>query len=124
LMVSALEALGRGSPVEASPGEPKLKVTSVEPRIFGLVPPVFALGLGVVGIALGIALLVSGATVAGIVLLAPGLILLAFAIDSARRWPTSAIARASVSVADAAGSHLGLARVSVGAWSEASREVV
>jgi len=89
-----------------------------------MVQPTAALVLGAAALAFGIVLLVSGSTIAGLVLVGFGAILLAFAIDAARRWPASALAQASVRVMDTVGSRLGLARVSAGAWAGASREVI
>jgi hypothetical protein len=77
-----------------------------------------------VGLILGLALLASGSVVGSIATLLSGLILLALALDAARRWPASALPRLIVRVTDAAGGRLGLARVSAGAWSEASRRMV
>jgi hypothetical protein len=106
------------------PGTPKLHVTSVEPRIFGVVPPALALCLGIAGLVAGVALLVSGMLPAGVALAAFGLLFVALAIDAARRWPTSALPRIAVRVADAAGARLGIARVSTAAWAQASRELI
>ena len=89
-----------------------------------MVQPIVALVLGAAALAVGVVLLVSGSTIAGLVCVACGAILLAFAIDAARRWPASALARTSVTVLDTVGSRLGLARVSAGAWAGASREVI
>ncbi|MFL5908807.1 MAG: hypothetical protein ACJ75Z_14570, partial [Solirubrobacterales bacterium] len=105
-------------------GSPPVEVSSVEPRIFGLVPPALALVLGLAGLISGFAILFSGAIPAGIVLLACGAIFLALAIDAARRWPTSAIPRLSMRAADVIGSRLEFVRASAGTWSGASREVI
>jgi hypothetical protein len=105
-------------------GTPAVQVSSVEPRIFGAVPPALALVLGFAGIVGGIAALASGAAAAAIVLLLAGLTLSALALDASRRWPTSAIPRVTARVAEGVGSRLGLARASAGAWSGASREVL
>ena len=111
-------------PPTSRPAAPRVHVASAEPRIFGVVPPALALCLGVAGLILGIALLSSGSVVGGIAALLSGLILLALAIDAARRWPASALPRLFVRVSDATARRLGLARVSAGAWSEASRRMV
>jgi hypothetical protein len=110
--------------VESRPGTPKVQVASAEPRIFGVVPPTLALLLGMVTLILGVALLVSGSALAGVVLMVSGAVPLALAIDAARRWPASALPRVTVRVLDVVSSRLGLARVSAGAWAEASREVI
>jgi hypothetical protein len=103
---------------------PAVQVSSVEPRIFGAVPPALALLLGLAGLVGGIVALGSGALAAGIVLLLAGATLAALALDASRRWPTSAIPRLTARVAEWVGSRLGLARASAGAWSGASREVL
>jgi len=104
--------------------DPKVEIASAEPRIFGMVQPTLALVLGAAALAVGIGLFVSGSTIAGLVLAVFGAVLLALAIDAARRWPASALPRASVRVVDGIGSRLGLARVSAGTWAGASREVI
>jgi hypothetical protein len=106
------------------PGDPPVQVTSVEPRIFGVIPPFLALSLGLIGIAVGISVAFGGQVLAGAVAVGVGAFLVVLAIDAARRWPTSAIPRAAVKVADGLGSRAGLARVSAGAWSESAREVM
>lgn len=103
---------------------PPLTLTSTDPRIFGVVPALLALGLGLGGILIGIVLLFVGRPPIGIAAIGPGVLLLAFALDSARRWPTSPVARGLVRTADGIGSHLGLARVFAGTWSEAVRDVI
>jgi hypothetical protein len=129
--------VGKQKPVDTEPTEartgsrpteraadPKIQLTSVEPRIFGVVPPTLALVLGLAGLIGGIAILASGEIATGIGLAVLGLVLGALAIDSARRWPTSALPRLSVRVADAVGSRLGLAWFSTAEWAQASREVI
>ena len=111
-------------PGTSRPGAPKVHVTSVEPRIFGVVPPALALSLGIAALVAGFVLLVSGTALAGVGLAVFGLIFLALAIDAARRWPTSALPRIAVRVADGAGARLGIARVSTAAWGQASREMI
>jgi hypothetical protein len=96
----------------------------VEPRIFGGVPPTLALTLGLMGLLAGVAVLASGTAIAGLLLLGVGAVLLALAIDAARRWPTSAVPRLSARAADAIRGRLGVAGVSAGAWSVAGREVI
>jgi hypothetical protein len=105
-------------------GTPRVELTSAEPRIFGLVPPALALVLGLAALIAGIVAMASGGLPAGIVLLICGAILLALAVDAARRWPTSAVPRLSLRVAEAIGSRIGFVRASAGTWSGASREVV
>jgi hypothetical protein len=92
-----------------------------EPRLFGAVPPSLALGLGVVALILGIVLLATGSIVAGVIWALAALALLAVGIESARRWPASAIPRLLATAARASVRRLGLARVSAGAWTDASR---
>jgi hypothetical protein len=101
-----------------------MKLESAEPRIFGAVPPAVALLLGLGGVLVGIVVLVSGALIAGLIWLVAGLALLALALDASRRWPASALPRLAVRVTDGTGRHFGLARVTAGAWGEASRRVV
>lgn len=101
-----------------------MKLQSAEPRIFGAVPPAVALVLGIGGVIVGIVVLVAGALIAGVIWLAAGLALLVLALDASRRWPASALPRLAVRVADGTGRRLGLARVTAGAWGEASRRVV
>ena len=105
-------------------GAPRVELTSVEPRIFGLVPPALALVLGLSAVNGGIVVMASGQVPGGIVLVICGAILLALAVDAARRWPTSAVPRLSMKAADAIGSRIGFVRASAGTWSGASREVV
>jgi hypothetical protein len=101
-----------------------MKLESAEPRIFGVVPPALALVLGLGALVVGIVLLASGAVLATIIWLAAGLALIALAIDASRRWPASMLPRLAVKAADGAGRHIGLARVTAGAWGEASRRIV
>jgi hypothetical protein len=101
-----------------------MKLQSAEPRIFGVVPPSVALVLGVGALIVGIVLLASGALVPGLIWLAAGVALLALAIDASRRWPASRLPRLAVGAVDGTGRRLGLARVSAGAWVQASRRVV
>jgi hypothetical protein len=105
-------------------GSPPLSLVSADPRIFGVVPAMLALLLGSGGVAAGVVLLLVGRWPAGLVAAALGAVLITFALDSARRWPSSPIARGLVRSADAVGSRLGLAGVFAGTWSEAVREVV
>jgi hypothetical protein len=110
--------------MEGDAGEPPITVAA-EPRIFGVVPPTLALALGGVGVVAGIVLALGmGQFPAGIGLLVAGAILLALAVDAARRWPTSALAQGAVGFVDGVGSRVGLARVFAGAWSEATRVVI
>jgi hypothetical protein len=104
--------------------DPKVKITSVEPRLFGVVPPALALVLAVAALIAGVAVLISGEVAAGIGLVVVGLLLGALAIDAARRWPTSALPRLAIGVTDAVGSRLGLAWFSTAEWAQASREVI
>jgi hypothetical protein len=104
--------------------QPRMKLESAEPRIFGLVPPTLALVLGLGALIVGIIVLVAGALIAAGIWLAAALALIALSIEASRRWPASALPRLAVRVADGAGRHLGLARVTAGAWGEASRRVV
>jgi hypothetical protein len=111
-------------PGTSRPGAPKVHVTSVEPRIFGVVPPALALVLGIAALVAGLVLLISGTAPTGVGLAVFGLIFIALAIDAARGWPTSALPRIAVRAADGAGARLGLARVSTAAWAQASREMI
>jgi hypothetical protein len=113
-----------GGKDEAVSAEPPIRVESAEPKIFGLVPPAVALVLGVGALVVGAIVLVAGGLIAGIVWLAAGIALIALAIDASRRWPASVLPRLAVRIADGAGRHLGLARVTAGAWGEASRRMV
>jgi hypothetical protein len=103
------------------PTEPKQRVALGEPRLFGAVPPSLALCLGGIGLILGIVLLVTGSLVAGVIWVLAALALLLVGVDSARRWPASAVPRLLASGARASARRVGLARVSAGAWSDASR---
>jgi hypothetical protein len=86
------------------------------------VPPTLALCLGVGAVILGIVLLATDSLVAGAIWLLAGLSLLALGVESARRWPASALLRFLLRVTRATGRHLDVARVSAGAWSGASRQ--
>lgn len=110
--------------MEGEGASPPLALTSADPRIFGLVPALLAFGLGLAAVSLGIVLLAAGSAPIGVVAGVLGVVLVAFALDSARRWPTSPLARGLVRVADAIRSRLGLAGVFAGSWSEAVRELV
>jgi uncharacterized protein YdcH (DUF465 family) len=110
--------------MEGDAGDPPIAVAA-EPRIFGVVPPTVALVLGAAAVLAGaVAGLWLGAWPVGAGLIVTGVLLLALAIDAARRWPASALAQGAVGAVDGAGARLGLARVFAGAWSEATREVV
>jgi hypothetical protein len=89
--------------------------------LFGAVPPTLALCLGIVGLILGVVLLAIGSLVAGVIWLLAGIFLLVVGVDSARRWPASALPRLMAAGARASVRRLGLARVSAVAWSEALR---
>jgi hypothetical protein len=104
------------------PRDPMDRVGLGEPRLFGAVPPTLALCLGVAGLIIGAVLLATGSVVAGVIWLLAGVCLLAVGVDSARRWPASAVPRLLATAARASARRLGLARVSAGAWSEASRQ--
>jgi hypothetical protein len=95
---------------------------SGERRIFGAVPPTLALCVGVAGVILGIVLLATGSLVAGAIWLLAGLSLLAVGVESARRWPASALPRLLATVVRAIVRRAGLAWVSARAWSDASRQ--
>jgi zinc-ribbon domain len=120
-----IDSQGEGnSDLKASrTAELPVRGASVEPRIFGVIPPLLALLLGLAGVVLGAILLVTGRWPVGIAAFAIGAVLGALAIDAARRWPTSALPRAVVKVVDRLSAGAGLARVSAGAFSGASREV-
>ncbi len=104
-----------------NPRDPTDRVGLGEPRLFGAVPPTLALWLGVAGLFVGVVLLATGSLVAGIIWFLAGICLLWVGVDSARRWPASALPRLLGTAARASVRRLGLAQVSVGAWSEASR---
>jgi hypothetical protein len=104
--------------------QPKMKLRSAEPRIFGVLPPVIALVLGIGALIVGAIVLAQGSAVVGIIWLVAGVALLLLALDASRRWPASALPRLGVRVADGAGRRLGLAKVSAGTWGLASRRVV
>jgi hypothetical protein len=116
------QATERGDETASMPTtDPKDRVGFGEPRLFGAVPPTLALCLGVAGLIVGVVLLAIGSLVAGIIWLLAGICLLAVGVDSARRWPASALPRLLGTAARASVRRLGLARVSAVAWSEASR---
>jgi hypothetical protein len=116
------ETTERGEETASMPTtEAKQRAGLGEPRLFGAVPPGLALGLGVAGLILGIVLLITGSIMAGTIWILAGLALLAVGVDSARRWPASALPRLLATAARASVRRLGLARVSAVAWSEASR---
>ncbi len=106
---------------ETRVSDPGVRTGLGEPRLFGAVPPSLALAIGVIGLVLGVVLLVTGSIVAGVIWILAGAALLAVGVDSARRWPASALPRLLGNAAKASVRRLGLARVSAGAWSEASR---
>jgi len=101
-----------------------MELASAEPKIFGVVPPLLALVLGLAAAVVGIVVLASGSPLSGVIWLAAGAALIALAIDASRRWPASTLPRLAVTALDWLGRHLGLARVSAGAWAEASRRVI
>lgn len=102
---------------------PNAHLRSAEPRIFGVVPPLFALGLGIALLIGGAAIAIGGSLLPGLVVLLAGALLLGFAIEAARRWPTSAIARVFVWLIDTGASRLGFARAFAGTWLGAARRV-
>jgi hypothetical protein len=104
-----------------NPSDPMDRVGLGEPRLFGAVPPTLALCLGVAGLIVGVVLMATGSVVAGVIWWLAGICLLAVGVDSARRWQASALPRLLVNAAKAGVRRLGLAQVSAGAWSEASR---
>ena len=91
-----------------------------EPRLFGAVPPSLALAVAIVGLVLGVALVATGSIVAGAIWVLAALCLLLIGIDSARRWPASALPRLLTGAARGTGRGLGIARVSGSAWSTAT----
>ena len=104
-----------------TPTEPAGRAPSGEPRLFGAIPPGLALGLGLAGLILGIVLIIIGSLVAGVIWVLAALSLLALGAESARRWPAGALPRLLAGSARASARRLGIARVSAGAWSDASR---
>jgi hypothetical protein len=100
--------------------EPSARPGLGEPRLFGAVPPSLALAIGVVGLILGVVLLATGSIVAGVIWVLAALALLAVGIDSARRWPASALPRLLAAAGRTTVRGLGIARVSGTAWSDAS----
>lgn len=104
--------------------EPRVELASAEPKIFGVVPPLLALLVGVAAMAVGIVLLLGDGPLVAVIWLAAGGALVALAVDASRRWPASTLPRVTVTVIDWLGRHLGLARVSAGAWADASRRVM
>lgn len=109
---------------ESRPAEPPIELASAEPKLFGAVPPLFALVMGLAAVAVGAVLAISGSLLAGVLFLVAGAVLIALAVDASRRWPASTLPRVTVAALDWLGRHLGIARVSAGAWAEASRQVV
>jgi hypothetical protein len=110
--------------MEGEGASPPLALASADPRIFGLVPALLAFGLGLAAVTLGIVLFAVGRAAVGVAAAVLGALLVVFALDSARRWPTSPLAQGLVRAADATRSRLGLAGVFAGSWSEAVRELV
>lgn len=90
-----------------------------EPRLFGAVPPSLALAVGIVGLILGVALLATGSIVAGAIWALAALSLLVIGIDSARRWPASALPRLLGAAGRTTARGIAIARVSGSAWSTA-----
>jgi hypothetical protein len=65
-------------------------------------------------------LLGTGSIIAGAIWVVAGLALLVLGLESARRWPASALPRVRAA-AGAGARSVGVARVSAGAWSDASQ---
>jgi hypothetical protein len=105
---------------ETRPTEPKDRVAVGEPGLFGAIPPTLSPCLGVGGVILGVVLLGTGSVVPGTIWVVAGLALLALGLESARRWPAGALPRLRAGAA-ALARRLGVARVSAGAWSDASQ---
>jgi hypothetical protein len=100
-----------------------IDVQHAEPRYFGLGTPVFILGAAAVLFVLGIVLVVTGAWIVGVVLLAVAACLLPAFLAGARRWPESRVARMGVSTADRVRDEASVAADSISAWSRAGRDV-
>jgi hypothetical protein len=100
-----------------------IDVQHAEPRYFGLGTPVFILGAAAVLFVLGIVLVVTGAWIVGVVLLAAAACLLPAFLAGARRWPESRVARMGVSTADRVRDEASVAADSISAWSRAGRDV-
>jgi hypothetical protein len=97
---------------------------AVEPHLFGVTPPLALLVLAIAALALGVVLLVLGARIAGAVVLAVGVALVAAFIAVARRKPDSRIARGSAAAFDRARERASLALSTYAARSRARRRVV
>src|SRR3954471_7239294 len=90
------------------PRDPTDPIGLGEPRLFGAVPPTLALSLAVAGLIVGVVLLATGSAVAGVIWILAGACLLAVGVDSARRWPASALPRLLATVSKASLRRLGL----------------
>jgi hypothetical protein len=105
-------------------GRVPVDVVEAEPRLFGMTPPVLTFGLGTAALALGIAFFALGRWVVGVILAVLALALLVLFVDRARRRPTSPFTQASSRLVGGMASRTRFALGSIGAWSQAGREVV
>ena len=94
------------------------------PRLFGVAPPLGIFALACIALTLALVALVSGRWILGLVAVAGSLLLLAFFLQLARKPSAGAFAGASTAFVDGVGARAGLFRTSLGAWSQARREVL
>jgi hypothetical protein len=94
------------------------------PRLFGVPPPLGIFALAVAALAFAVVAFVSGSWPVGLVALAVSLVLLAFFLQLARKPSAGAFATASTAFVDSLGARAGFFRTSVGALSQARREVL
>lgn len=93
----------------------------VEPRYFGLTPHVLVAVLGAGALLAAVALLASGDVAVGVLLLVASLLLGALFFEQARRRRASSLDRAAAAAVDRSLALAGFTRVTVGAWTGASR---
>lgn len=104
-------------------GPVPVSVARAKPRLFGVSPPALLGGLALVLLSAGVVLAVTGSLVAGLVLVAIGLIFAALFAEAVQRQPTDPLARLVDGQLREAGSYAGFAGRSISAWWRARREL-
>ena len=105
-------------------GEVPVSEHVAEPQYFGLGPPLFVFSVAVVLFVVAVVVLALGSWAIGLVLLVVSFLLLPAFLAGARRWPSSGLARVSLSTAERARGEASVAADAISTWSRAGREVV
>jgi hypothetical protein len=102
---------------------PPVTFTTAEPRLFGVTPPMAVFALGIAALAIAILLLATAHWLPGALTVAAAVLLLGAFAEVARRKPSGAVARASVSALGRLRARAGYAVDALATRSRAGREL-